>query len=254
MISGLIQDHAFGLLLILARAGTILVILPGLGESAIPAPIKAGMMLGLAIVILPSVRPMLPPRPDSDLLLAAMIAREIVNGLWFGWLARILAISLPIAGQFIAEVAGLSQILVVSADLGPQTAATSRMYELAVPVLILSTGLYQPILAAFVGFYRLVPPGTLAAPADGMREAIAALALTFELALRLTAPFILAGFAWNLGAGLMARMVPRLQIFFVMAPGQIGLGLILLAMLAHPLIAAWMEAMRTSVTTLPGGT
>ena len=252
-MSGLLQDHAFGLLLIMARVGPILAILPGLGESAIPARIKAGLMVGIAIVIMPSVAPLLPRPPGTDLSLATMIATEIIDGLWFGWLARVLTISLPMAGQFIAEVTGLSQVLVMSADLGPQTSAIARLHEMAVPVLILSTGLYRPILAALVGFYQLVPPGMLVRPVDGVNAAMATVALTFDLALRLATPFILAGFAWNLGTGLMARMVPRLQVFFVAAPGQIGLGLFLLAALSHTLIAAWLEAARAHLSALPGG-
>ena len=51
----------------------------------------------------------------------------------------------------------------------------------------------------------------------------------------------------------MARMVPRLQIFFIAAPGQIGMGLLLLTVLAVPLLAVWMDAMRASLGALPGG-
>jgi flagellar biosynthesis protein FliR len=46
--------------------------------------------------------------------------------------------------------------------------------------------------------------------------------------------------------------VPRLQIFFVALPGQIGLGLLLLAAIAAPMVGAWMEAMRTDLGMLPG--
>jgi hypothetical protein len=35
-------------------------------------------------------------------------------------------------------------------------------------------------------------------------------------------------------------------------PGQIGLGLLLLATVAAPVIGAWMEAMRMGLSALPG--
>ena len=76
---------------------------------------------------------------------------------------------------------------------------------------------------------------------------------SFNLALRLAAPFILAAVAWHVAIGLIARLVPRLQIFFVALPGQIGLGLLLLAAIAAPTIGAWMEAMRAGFGSLPGG-
>jgi flagellar biosynthetic protein FliR len=75
----------------------------------------------------------------------------------------------------------------------------------------------------------------------------------FNLALRLASPFLLAAIAWNVAIGLIARLVPKLQIFFVALPGQIGLGLLLLAAIAAPVIGAWMEAMRAGFAGLPGG-
>lgn len=252
-IRDLILDHAFALLLVMARTGTMFAIVPGLGESSIPAQVKAGVILALTLVLLPGIEPLLPPRPESELSLAGMILAEMANGLWFGWLARMLTLSLPMAGQFIADVTGQSNILISSPDLGAQTAAVSRLYEMAVPVLILSTGLYRLIVTALIGFYHLVPPGTLPRAADGAWAAAGAVSMGFELALRLAAPFILAGVAWNVAIGLMARMVPRLQIFFIAAPGQIGMGLLLLTVLAVPLLAVWMDAMRASLGALPGG-
>jgi len=78
-------------------------------------------------------------------------------------------------------------------------------------------------------------------------------AASFNLAIQLAAPFILAAIAWNVAIGLIARLVPRLQVFFVALPGQIGMGLLLLAAIAAPLIAVWTEAMRTGLGALPGG-
>ena len=74
---------------------------------------------------------------------------------------------------------------------------------------------------------------------------------TFGLALRLSAPFILAGLVFQTGLGLLARLVPQLQIFSASAPGQILGGLVLLGALAAPLLAAWSEALSGSWSALP---
>jgi len=249
----LILNHAFTLVLVLARVGATFALLPGLGESVIPAFVKAGLVLTLTILILPIIEPMLPPRPESEVTLGLMVLAELANGLWFGWLARILTTSLPLAGQFIADFAGLANVLQPSADLGAQTTVISRMYDVAVPVLILSTGLYRMLISALVGFYRLIPPGTLTWTADSTPTTVAVVGESFDLALRLAAPFILAAVAWHVAIGLIARLVPRLQVFFVALPGQIALGLLLLAAVATPMVGAWMEAMRADFGALPGG-
>jgi flagellar biosynthesis protein FliR len=247
-----ILDHAFGLVLVLARIGATLAFLPGLGEAAIPAVIKAGMVLTLTILLLPIVEPLLPPRPDSEVRLGLLVMTELANGMWFGWLARVLAMSLPLAGQFVADFAGLANVLLPNPELGPQTTAISQLYDIAVPALILSTGLYTELISALVGFYRLIPPGTVAWVPDSAATTVAVIAQSFDLALRLSAPFVLAAIAWHVAIGLIARLVPRLQIFFVALPGQIGLGLLLLAAVAAPTIGAWIEAMHAGFGRLPG--
>ena len=248
----LILDHAFSLVLILVRIGATFALLPGLGESTIPAVVKAGMVLTLTILLLPVIEPLLPPRPESEVVLGLLVLTELANGLWFGWLARILTTSLPLAGQYIADFAGLANVLQPSPDLGAQTTIISRLYDVAVPALILSTGLYRMLISALVGFYRIIPPGSLAWVPDSAATTVSVVAESFNLALRLAAPFILAAIAWHVAIGLIARLVPRLQIFFVALPGQIGLGLLLLAAIAAPMVGAWMEAMRTDLGMLPG--
>lgn len=248
----LILDHAFGLLLVLARIGAAIALLPGLGEASVPAIVKAGVVLTLTILLLPIIEPELPSRPTSELALGLLIAKELANGLWFGWLARVLTISLPLAGQFIADFIGLANVLLPTPELGAQTTVIARLYDVAVPVLILSTGFYTILISALVGYYRLIPPGSLVWVADSAAMTVTVVAETFNLALRLAAPFILAGVAWNVAIGLIARLVPRLQIFFVGLPGQIGLGLLLLASIAAPTIASWMEATRAGFVALPG--
>ena len=251
-LAELIVGHAFTLLLLLARIGPVFALLPGLGESSAPMPLKAGLALSLSLLLLPVIEPLAPPRPDTETVLGLMIAAEIVNGLWFGWLVRVMTSSLPAAGQFIADFAGLSNVLQPSQDFGGQTTVVARLFEVAVPALVLSSGLYTVPLSALAGFYRLVPPGSALWAADSAALTAAAVAESFALALRLASPFVLAAIAWNTAIGLIARLVPKLQIYFVALPGQIGLFLVLLGAIAVPLIVAWMEAMRAALGALPG--
>lgn len=243
----LLAKHAFALLMLLARIGPALLLLPGLGETSIPSFVKAGIALTLAILLLPIID--MPP-PVEGIGLASVIASEMANGIWFGWLTRVLAGSLGMAGQLAADFAGLSNVLLPSAESGAQTTLLARLYEVAVPALILSSGLYRELLSVFVDFYRLIPAGGGTWAADQALVTVETVATSFGLALRLSAPFIAAAVAWNIGAGLLARLVPRLQVFFVVLPGQIGLALVVLAAIAIPLIAVWMEAVTTALIAL----
>ena len=85
-----------------------------------------------------------------------------------------------------------------------------------------------------------------------MRGAVRAVAGSFALAVRLASPFLLVAIVWNVATGLLARLVPRLQIYFVAMPGQILGGIALLAVLATTLLTAWQDSVRAGFSALPG--
>ena len=70
--------------------------------------------------------------------------------------------------------------------------------------------------------------------------------------MRLASPFLLVAIVWNVATGLLARLVPRLQIYFVAMPGQILGGIALLAVLATALLSAWQDSVRAGFAALPG--
>jgi flagellar biosynthetic protein FliR len=243
---------SFGFMLVLARFGAAMALLPGLGEATAPAMIRAGLALGVTLLLLPVLLPLLPPLPDAGLTAAGMVAAEVVTGLWLGWLARLVCLALPMAGQFIAYLLGLATVLQPDPQQGGQTTALSALFGLAAAVAVLASGLYALPLSALAGSYRLVPPGTLLPAADGAQMAVAAVGSAFALALRLAAPFVLAAIVWHTAVGLIARLVPRLQVYFVAMPGQIVGGLALLASVATIILSTWQDALRAALASLPG--
>ncbi len=249
---GDLSSLAYGFMLMLARIGTAMMVLPGIGETEIPTTIRAGLAVAITAALLPAVLPLMPaPPPDVAHLLAQLLA-EIVTGLWMGWVARLVTLALPIAAQMIALLTGLSSIIQPDPSLGPQTSALSRIYSLAAPVLVLSSGLYALPLSALARSYRVIAPGTLLPAGDVTAAVSTATEAAFTLGLRLAAPFVLASVAWQVGMGMIGKLVPRLQIHFAAMPGQVLGGLVLLALLSTGLLTAWGDALQTAWAALPG--
>jgi flagellar biosynthetic protein FliR len=243
---------AFALVLAVCRIGAACALLPGVGEAELPNVVRVGFAVALTALLLPVVAPLMPPTPDDAWRAGTHVVAEITTGLWLGWLARVLAQALPVAGQFAASVTGLASVLQPDPGLGPQTTALARLFSLAAPVALFATGLYALPLAALAGSYRLVAPGALLPSADTTEGVVAAAAGAFALALRLASPFIAAGLAWQVAQGLLARLVPNLQVFAVGLPGQILAGLLLLALLAGGMLAAWQDQIQAAFLALPG--
>lgn len=243
---------AFQFMLVLCRGGAVCMLLPGIGEAETPATLRAGFALALAALLLPGLAEALPDMPASAWRGAAMLGAEIVAGLFLGWLARLAALALPVAGQIIAVATGHASVLQPDAVLGGQGAALGRLLGLAAPALALSSGLYALPLAALAGSYRVIPAGAALPAGDTAASVVAALLAMFALALRLAAPFVLAGIVWNVTLALVSRLVPHIQVFFLAAPAQLLGGLLLLGLLAGALLEAWRERMAAALAALPG--
>lgn len=238
--------------IVLARVGAVMALMPGLGESTSPAIVRIGLALCLSVLLVPVLSATLPPVPEIGLNMALVVAGEVVTGLWFGWLARMITLALPIAAQFVAYLLGLSSVLQPDADLGAQSTALARLFELAVPVIVLASGLYTLVLRALVGLFALIPPGHMLPAGDGAQAALQVVGSTFALALQLASPFVVAAIAWYVAMGQIARVMSRVQIFFVMMPGQILGGLVLLSVAAGIMIAVWQRQAGTWLGALPG--
>ncbi len=206
----------------------------------------------MTALLLPAIAPTIPAVPEAGAQAAFMVAAEVITGLWIGWLARLLVLALAVAGQFIAYMLGIANVLQPDPELGGLASPIERLFGIAAPLIILLTGLYAVPLAALAGSYRLIPPGAMLPAADTTETAVRAVAASFALAVRIASPFLLVTIVWHVATGLLARLVPRLQIYFVAMPGQILGGIALLAVLATSLLTAWQMAVRDGFAALPG--
>jgi flagellar biosynthetic protein FliR len=251
VLSQTLLSLAFAFIMVLCRCGAVVMLLPGLGEEGPPGMVRVGIAGAIAVLLVPVVAPQLPPPPDDFLRLVALLCGELLAGGFLGWLARLVALSLPAAGQIISLATGMSSVLQPDANFGAQTSGIGRLFGAAAPVLILTSGLYALPLSALAGSYTAWPAGALPPGADMTEMAVRAVSAHFALALRLAAPFLLIGMIWQMGLGLLSRLVPQLQIYFAALPGQVLGGLLLLATLSGGLAQVWLRAVGDAFTALP---
>jgi len=247
-----LPDMVFRAVLMLARIGAVVMLMPGLGEQEIPANIRLGLGLALVMVLYPVLSPALPAAPDSVGEMLRLTLIEIVIGVWYGGLARLVTLAMNMAGQLFALLLGLSQMLVPDPAIGGQNAVTGRFFTLISVVLLLSSGLYALPLRALAESYAVLPVGQGFLAGPGAEAMAAAVGQSFIVALQLMAPFLLLSVVLNVAFGLLARIAPQVQIYFLVVPGQIVLGLLLLALLLPAMLGIYASIARETFLALPG--
>ncbi len=227
-------------LLVLCRVSAAVMLLPGLGEADPPPMLRIGLAIGITVLIAP---PLLNGATGLDTSLPALalaVLREIVCGLFLGMTSRIVALSLPIASELVTLAIGLTSLVQPDPALGAQSSALSRLFSLAAPVLLLSTGLYRLPLEAVADSYNLVSLGGVLPAGDATTVIVRAASESFSCAFRLASPFLIAGTLWQICLSMLTRFVPSLQAGAAMAPGQLLGGMILLAVLGETLLGDWL--------------
>jgi flagellar biosynthetic protein FliR len=228
MLASFITQNIFGFFLVFARIGSAFILLPGFGEAYVPARLRLVVALVLSLGLAPVLAPTLPPEPAGAWALGLLLIGEIVIGLFLGGLARILLLALEGAGMIVAVQIGFASAL----DTNPATAQQASlvgnfMMGLGV-ILIFATGLHIPMIRAIADSYLMFPAGKPPMLEDMASMIVRIVADGFQLAVELSAPFILLGLLFSLALGLLARLMPQLQVFFIALPVQILLGFVLL--------------------------
>jgi flagellar biosynthetic protein FliR len=228
MLAELLPANLFGFFLVFARLGSALMLLPGFGESYVAPRLRLLLGLMLAAVVLPALQAKLPALPSSPATLFSLLGGEIMIGLFLGMLGRIMIMALSTAGSIIAYQASIANALTFDIAASQQGALISSFLTIVGVLVIFVSDLHLVALRAVVDSYALFPAGGIPAMGD-MADAVSrVVARSFLLAVQLAAPLIVLGLVFYLGLGLLARLMPQVQIFFVLQPLQIALGLLIL--------------------------
>lgn len=227
-----LPSTAFLFILIFARVGSVLMLIPALGEATIPARMRLTFALALSLVLYPIVTPGLPPMPDTVWGLVAFVLHEIAIGLMIGVIARLAVSGTQVAGSIIASSSGLS--VAVAADPvngGVQGALIGTFLSMLGIALIFATDLHHVAISAIHDSYMIFRVTDSLMFDDAARTILESVAGAFVVGVQMAAPFIVFGLVFNLGMGILSRLMPQLQVFFLAMPATVGVGLILMALL-----------------------
>jgi flagellar biosynthetic protein FliR len=99
--------------------------------------------------------------------------------------------------------------------------------------LLFATDSHHLVIAALNESYKIFSPGELLPTGDIAALATRAFSAAFKIGMQLSAPFLVFGLVFNIGLGVLARLMPQMQVYFVGVPLSIVAGfLILIAVLA----------------------
>ena len=231
-ISQMSAQWIFMAAIVFARIGTAMMILPAFGDNHVPTKSKIMMALVVSMGLMPAIAA--PPVPTSLAGFGLVMIIEATVGAFIGVGARVLMSALHILGAQIGFAASLSNSLTPTQGNAESGSAIASLLTMGALACLFVTNAHHVILAGLMRSYAVFPAGEIMI--GDMAQQVARLGgSAFYIAATVGAPFFVITLLLNLGMGLANRVMPAMQVFFVMSPGLIMMGLGLLS-LAVPAI------------------
>src|SRR6476619_6693859 len=209
----LLPALAAAFMLVFARIGAMVMLLPGLGESNIPVRIKLAIALLLAMVILPLHRTAYHIDTGSMTSLLVLMLHEIVIGIVLGATARVTLSALQVAGSVIAQQLGLGFVTAIDPTQGQQGLLIGNFLTMLGLALLFATDSHHLVIAALIDSYAIFSPGEMMSTGDVAALATRAFAAAFKIGMQLSAPFLVFGLVFNVGLGVLPRLMPQMQVY-----------------------------------------
>jgi flagellar biosynthetic protein FliR len=228
-------------MLMFARLGTMVMLMPGIGEQGIPTTIRLVIALMLVLVMLPLHRAAYSVDiTQSFAPLVGLFIQELMVGAVLGLTARLALSALQIAGATIAQQLGLGFVTTLDPAQQQQGVLVGNFLAMLGIALIFATDLHHVVIAALDDSYRLFQPGAALPTGDVAELMLATVGGAFRVGVQIAAPFLVFGLLFNVGLGVLARLMPQLQVFFLGLPVSIMIGFALLMLLAGALMTTFL--------------
>jgi flagellar biosynthetic protein FliR len=230
--------------LIFARLGAIVLLIPGIGETYVPARIRLSLAFMMTLALYPILSVGAPPEPAAVADLAGAIIKEALIGIMIGVILRMFMSSLAVAGEVVSIQTTLSFAQTANPTQATPSTTLGTFLGLIGVVLVMATDLHHLFIGAIVRSYALFPFHKVVPVRDATVLAIQTVGRSFSLGLQLAAPVMAFAFIVNIATGLVGRVMPQFQVFFVATPLIVMTSLSVFALSLGVIGMVWVDHYR----------
>ena len=244
---------ATAFLLTFARVGAMVMLLPGVGELSVPSRVRLAIALVLTAILLPAHQKAYAVDLKTFGPVLVLLFQELTVGVVLGLTGRLAVSALQITGAVVAQQLGLGFVTAVDPTQNQQGVLVGNFLTLMGVALIFATDLHHLVIAAMSESYTIFQPGELPLMGDAAQHVTKVIATSFRIGIQLSAPFLVFGLLFNIGLGVLSRLMPQMQVFFIGLPLSILLGLLLLLLVIGAMMGTFVGYLEGVLADLARG-
>jgi type III secretion protein T len=237
----------FEFTLILPRLLAAFSVIPFLGRQVMGGVlVRNGVVASFAVFLIPVMHEQLQGIRFDALQVCTIILKEVVIGLFIGYMVTLPFWAFEAAGFFIDNQRGATMASSLNPLSGAQTSLLGILLMQAINTVFFASGLFLLFLGGLYRSYLHWPVHaffpTLAPAAVGFY--LGQLDLLMRLTVIFSAPVIIAMFLTEFGLGLVSRFAPQLNVFFLSMPIKSAVGLFVLILYLGVMIGLFGQHLR----------
>ncbi len=236
-----LSTNVFYFMLIFARIGAAVMIMPGVGDSFVSTRVRLLFAFGFSFILLPVVTPYLPSAVPGTVTLLMLLIMEFLTGLLIGTITRIFMTALDVAGMIISFASSLSNAQLFNPSLSSQGSLLGAFFSVTGTTFLLTTDMHHFLIKGIMESYKTFTLGEFINTGSMAELVSKAVATSFMVGMQIAAPFVVLTLLIYIGMGVLSRLMPQVQVFLLALPLQILLSLVLMTMVLSAGFLYWVS-------------
>ncbi len=219
-----------GFLLVLARVSGLFLSAPIFSSRQMPAQVKIMLVLALSAMMTYFLPVTQGVEIANPLNMLGAVVLEVLVGYTIGLVAYMLFAAIQLAGQMMDMQMGFAIVNVIDPQSGMQIPLMGNLTQIIALLFYLAVNGHHYLLQAVAQSYQVIPVLGMKLGGAFYQSLFSIGAEMFVIALKVSAPLVVAILISDVAMGFIARTVPQMNVFIVGLPLKIlmGLGCLLL--------------------------
>ena len=237
-----------GFILVVARLSGLFLLAPVFSSQMIPVRVKIMALLALAVTMMPVMDINVANMPTDGVGLTVMVLKESLIGLALGFAVAIVFAAVQVGAMLIDTSIGFALANIIDPLNNTQATIFGSFYTMVATLAFLAIDGHHWMLMGFVRSFDAVPIDQMPNFGVMLSNAHYIFGQIFVMAFQIAAPVLVTLLLADVVLGIVARVVPQMNVFFVGIPLKIGLGMIAV-IVSMPSFVSFFESRLSDIVT-----
>jgi flagellar biosynthesis protein FliR len=233
------ERQLVGFILVLARVSPMFVLAPIFSSRMVPARARGVLAVAISFGLAPLAMHGQQLTIDG-MTLVGLLGKELLVGLAYAFALAAVFAAISVAGSFLDTAIGFSYGSLIDPITGTQSTILAQLYAMVGVLIFIALDGDHWMIEGLARTYQLMPMTKFPSINALVGGADKAFVSIFGSAIELAAPVMLAALLTDCALGLVARVMPQLNVFSVAFPAKIAVGLLVMG-ISLPFVGGWIS-------------